>query len=108
MRKYILQILRLNVYLLFNYKLLKITIFPYKSTAFTFPILLFVSTDISPRDRDPFVHGRNKKIKNNFLMRQTVLILMTIVVNRYTEKMYGFTASLFIHSSPHHNLKLWK
>ncbi len=28
----------LNVYLLINYKHLKITIFPFKSTAFTFPI----------------------------------------------------------------------
>ncbi len=28
----------LNVYLLINYKLPKITIFPFKSTVFTFPI----------------------------------------------------------------------
>ncbi len=38
MRKYILQILGLNIYLLINNKLLKITIFPFKSTVFTFPI----------------------------------------------------------------------
>ncbi len=38
MRKYILQILRLDVYLLINYKLLKIKIFPVKSTVFTFLI----------------------------------------------------------------------
>ncbi len=36
MRKYTLQILRLNVYLLINYNLLKIMIFPFKSTVFTF------------------------------------------------------------------------
>ncbi len=38
MRKYILQILRLDIHLLINYKLLKITIFPFKSTVFTFLI----------------------------------------------------------------------
>ncbi len=38
MRKYILQILHLDVYLLINCKLLKITIFPFKSTMFTFLI----------------------------------------------------------------------
>ncbi len=38
MRKYILQISHLNVYLLINYKLLKIIIFPFKSTVFTFPV----------------------------------------------------------------------
>ncbi len=55
-----LQILCLN-YLLINYKLLKITIFPFKSIVFTFPILLFVSTGVSLRDSDPFVHGPNSE-----------------------------------------------
>ncbi len=38
MRKYILQILRLNVYLLINCKPLKIMIIPIKSAEFTFII----------------------------------------------------------------------
>ncbi len=38
MKKYILQILRLNIHLLINYKLLKITILPFKYTALTFLI----------------------------------------------------------------------
>ncbi len=38
MKKYILQIVRHNVYLLINYALLKITIVQFKSAEFTFPI----------------------------------------------------------------------
>ncbi len=38
MRKYIFQILRLDVYLLINYMLLKILIFLFKNTVFTFLI----------------------------------------------------------------------
>ncbi len=59
MRKYILQILRLNVYLLINYKPLKITIFPFKSIVFTFLIPIICLYSVSPRDNDPLVHGPN-------------------------------------------------
>ncbi len=48
MRKYILQIWHLNVYLLINYQFLKITIFHFQS-------LLSVSTGVSPRENNPFV-----------------------------------------------------
>ncbi len=60
MRKYILQILGLNVNSLINNELLKITIFPFTSTVFTFPIpTIFVSTGVSLRDSDPFMHSPN-------------------------------------------------
>ncbi len=59
MRKYIFQILRLNVYLLINHNLLKITILPFKSTASTFLIPTVCWYNVSPRDSDPFMHGSN-------------------------------------------------
>ncbi len=49
MRKNILQILSLVVYLLINYKLLKITIFPFKSTVFTFLIFTILALQQSYR-----------------------------------------------------------
>ncbi len=57
MRKYILQIL---LYLLINYKLLKVIIFPFKSTVFTFPIPTICSYRRSSEKCDPFVHGPNR------------------------------------------------
>ncbi len=70
--KYILQILRPNVNLLINYKLLKITIFPFKSTVQRLHFL--ISTTLVPH----YNHARSKYIYSLLMQYFPQIILKYI------------------------------
>ncbi len=81
MRKYILQILRLNFYLLINYKLLKITVFPFKDTVLTFWSILFVNTAI--RQEIPMLSWTVPICQQQYLVFIFIVIYISLKWGKY-------------------------